>query len=83
VRLKGTFIAKECKNRSDFSGFSTTSYLPQSRSMISCSNIMSDPMSQGVDIQLRILQALVSLFPNFPAIHGDLLGDVRVTETSQ
>jgi len=38
---------------------------------------MSDAMSQGVDIQLRILQTLVSLVPNFPAIHGDLLGDVR------
>ncbi|KAG5638067.1 hypothetical protein H0H81_002035 [Sphagnurus paluster] len=36
---------------------------------------MSDAMSQGVDIQLRILQTLVSLIPNFPAIHGDLLGD--------
>ncbi|KAF8968453.1 hypothetical protein BDZ97DRAFT_1902846 [Flammula alnicola] len=38
-------------------------------------NTMSDAMSQGVDIQLRILQTLVSLVPNFPAIHGDLLGD--------
>ncbi|KAF9559372.1 hypothetical protein CPC08DRAFT_666543 [Agrocybe pediades] len=36
---------------------------------------MSDAMSQGVDIQLRILQTLVSLVPNFPAIHGELLGD--------
>ena len=39
-------------------------------------NTMSDAMSQGVDIQLRILQTLVSLIPNFPAIHGTLLGDV-------
>ncbi|KAG6852839.1 hypothetical protein C0991_008678, partial [Blastosporella zonata] len=38
-------------------------------------NTMSDAMSQGVDIQLRILQTLVSLIPNFPAIHGPLLGD--------
>ncbi|KAF5376426.1 hypothetical protein D9615_008633 [Tricholomella constricta] len=38
-------------------------------------NTMSDAMSQGVDIQLRILQTLVSLIPNFPAIHGALLGD--------
>ena len=38
-------------------------------------------MSQGVDIQLRILQTLVSLVPNFPAIYGDLLGDVRATDT--
>ena len=44
-------------------------------------NIMSDAMSQGVDIQLRILQTLVSLVPNFPAIHDDLLGDVRFTDT--
>ena len=39
-------------------------------------NTISDAMSQGVDIQLRILQMLVSLIPNFPAIHGALLGDV-------
>ncbi|KAG6844369.1 hypothetical protein H0H87_007445 [Tephrocybe sp. NHM501043] len=38
-------------------------------------NTMGDSMSQGVDIQLRILQTLVSLIPNFPAIHGPLLGD--------
>ncbi|KAF8151507.1 hypothetical protein B0H34DRAFT_664561 [Crassisporium funariophilum] len=38
-------------------------------------NTMTDAMSQGVDIQLRILQTLVSLVPNFPAIHGALLGD--------
>lgn len=44
-------------------------------------NTMNDAMSQGVDIQLRILQTLVSLVPNFPAIHGDLLGDVRVART--
>jgi hypothetical protein len=42
-------------------------------------NTMSDAMSQGVDIQLRILQTLVSLIPNFPAIHGELLGDVRAS----
>lgn len=36
---------------------------------------MNDAMTQGVDIQLRILQTLVSLIPNFPAIHGPLLGD--------
>jgi len=38
-------------------------------------NTMGDAMSQGVDIQLRILQTLVSLITNFPAIHDDLLGD--------
>ena len=42
-------------------------------------NTMTDAMSQGVDIQLRILQTLVSLVPNFPNIHGNLLGDVRST----
>lgn len=40
-------------------------------------NTMTVAMSQGVDIQLRILQTLVSLVPNFPDIHGNLLGDVR------
>lgn len=37
---------------------------------------MSDSMSQGVDIQLRILQTLVSLITNFPSVHGELLGEV-------
>ncbi|KAJ8092074.1 Endocytosis and vacuole integrity protein [Marasmius tenuissimus] len=36
---------------------------------------MSDAMSQGVDIQLKILQTLLSLITNFPTIHGTLLGD--------
>lgn len=36
---------------------------------------MSDAMSQGVDIQLRILQTLLSLITNFPQVHGELLGD--------
>lgn len=40
-------------------------------------NTMNDAMSQGVDIQLRILQTLVSLITNFPSIHGELLGEVR------
>ncbi|CCL98022.1 uncharacterized protein FIBRA_00015 [Fibroporia radiculosa] len=38
-------------------------------------NTMSDCMNQGVDIQLRILQTLLSLITNFPAVHGGLLGD--------
>ncbi|KAJ7102802.1 hypothetical protein C8R44DRAFT_682224 [Mycena epipterygia] len=38
-------------------------------------NTMSDAMSQGVDIQLRILQTLLSLVTNFPAVHGNLLGE--------
>lgn len=41
-------------------------------------NTMNECMSQGVDIQLRILQTLLSLITNFPAIHGLLLGDVSV-----
>ncbi|PIL34637.1 hypothetical protein GSI_03416 [Ganoderma sinense ZZ0214-1] len=36
---------------------------------------MGDCMNQGVDIQLRILQTLLSLITNFPAVHGQLLGD--------
>ncbi|KAL5513923.1 hypothetical protein ACEPAG_2684 [Sanghuangporus baumii] len=38
-------------------------------------NTMDECMSQGVDIQLRILQTLLSLITNFPTIHGQLLGD--------
>ncbi|KAG7085465.1 hypothetical protein E1B28_003026 [Marasmius oreades] len=36
---------------------------------------MNDSMSQGVDIQLKILQTLLSLITNFPKVHGALLGD--------
>ncbi|OJT09170.1 Protein MON2 -like protein [Trametes pubescens] len=36
---------------------------------------MGDCINQGVDIQLRILQTLLSLITNFPAVHGQLLGD--------
>ncbi|KAF9267021.1 hypothetical protein L218DRAFT_955496 [Marasmius fiardii PR-910] len=36
---------------------------------------MSESMSQGVDIQLKILQTLLSLITNFPKVHGALLGD--------
>ncbi|KAH9940033.1 uncharacterized protein BXZ73DRAFT_43028 [Epithele typhae] len=36
---------------------------------------MSDCINQGVDIQLRILQTLLSLTTNFPSVHGQLLGD--------
>ncbi|KAJ7597649.1 guanine nucleotide exchange factor in Golgi transport N-terminal-domain-containing protein [Mycena floridula] len=38
-------------------------------------NTMSDAMSQGVDIQLRILQTLLSLLTNFSNVHGVLLGE--------
>lgn len=40
-------------------------------------NTMTDCINQGVDIQLRILQTLLSLITNFPAVHGELLGEVR------
>lgn len=33
-------------------------------------------MNQGVDIQLKILQTLLSLVTNFGRVHGELLGDV-------
>ncbi|PVG01204.1 hypothetical protein CPB86DRAFT_805390 [Serendipita vermifera] len=46
------------------------SALPQVTSM------MAEIMAQGVDIQLRILQALLSLVTHFPEVHGDVLGDV-------
>ncbi|EIN06524.1 hypothetical protein PUNSTDRAFT_90162 [Punctularia strigosozonata HHB-11173 SS5] len=36
---------------------------------------MAECMSQGVDIQLRILQTLLSLITNYPNAHGQLLGD--------
>ncbi|KAF8311099.1 hypothetical protein DL93DRAFT_1519713 [Clavulina sp. PMI_390] len=36
---------------------------------------LSDCLSQGVDVQLRILQMLLSLLTNYPGTHGDLLGD--------
>jgi len=39
-------------------------------------NTMGDCINQGVDIQLRILQTLLSLITNFPSVHGELLGDV-------
>ena len=35
----------------------------------------ADAMSQGVDIQLRILQTILSLVTNFPEIHGQQLAD--------
>jgi len=40
---------------------------------------MNDCMSQGVDIQLKILQTLLSLITNFPTIHGRLLANVRAS----
>lgn len=39
-------------------------------------NTMGDCINQGVEIQLRILQTLLSLITNFPFVHGELLGDV-------
>lgn len=37
---------------------------------------MGECMNQGVDIQLKILQTLLSLVTNFGRVHGELLGDV-------
>jgi len=36
---------------------------------------MNDCISQGVDIQLKILQTLLSLITNFSSVHGRLLAD--------
>jgi len=41
---------------------------------------MTEIMTQGVDIQLKILQALLSLVTSLPEVHGHTLGDVRVFE---
>ena len=38
---------------------------------------ISDCMSQGVDIQLKIFQTHLSVVTNFPAIHSKLLVNVR------
>jgi hypothetical protein len=35
-----------------------------------------EAVSQGVDIQLRVLQTLLGLVTNFREVNGDLLGDV-------
>jgi hypothetical protein len=50
--------------------------VPQT-SISSIISVLSDSISQGVDIQLKILQTLLSLLTNFPDIHDNLLGDVR------
>jgi hypothetical protein len=39
---------------------------------------MGDAVSQGVDIQLRVLQTLLGLVTGFSEVHGELLGDVRL-----
>jgi Dimerisation and cyclophilin-binding domain of Mon2 len=41
---------------------------------------MAEIVTQGVDIQLKILQALLSLVTSLPDIHGNTLGDVRTFE---
>ena len=38
---------------------------------------MNDSILQGVDIQLKTLQALLSLVTNFPTIHSRILPNVR------
>lgn len=54
--------------------------VPQT-SVASIISVLADSISQGVDIQLKILQTLLSLLTNFPDIHDDLLGDVSSTPT--
>jgi hypothetical protein len=39
---------------------------------------MRECINQGVDIQLRILQVLLGLITNFPAVHGHQLADVSL-----
>jgi Dimerisation and cyclophilin-binding domain of Mon2 len=39
-------------------------------------NTLRSVVSQGVEIQLKILQTLVSLLTNCKDIHGDLLAEV-------
>ncbi len=39
---------------------------------------MNDCMAQSVDIQLKILQTLLSLITNFSTLHGRLLANVSV-----
>ncbi|KAG8736515.1 hypothetical protein FRC10_009226 [Ceratobasidium sp. 414] len=48
--------------------------VPQT-SVSSIISVLGDSISQGVDIQLKILQTLLSLLTNFPDIHDDLLGE--------
>ena len=49
--------------------------VPQT-SIPSIISVLADSISQGVDIQLKILQTLLSLLTNFPDIHDELLGEV-------
>lgn len=44
-------------------------------------SIMGDSLSQGVDIQLKVLQTLLSLLTNYPDVHDELLGDVSKSGT--
>ncbi|KAG8789976.1 hypothetical protein FRC12_013030, partial [Ceratobasidium sp. 428] len=48
--------------------------VPQT-SVPSIISVLGDAISQGVDIQLKILQTLLSLLTNFSDIHDDLLGE--------
>ncbi|KAF8606647.1 hypothetical protein BDV93DRAFT_553804 [Ceratobasidium sp. AG-I] len=48
--------------------------VPQT-SIPSIISVLADSISQGVDIQLKILQTLLSLLTNFPDIHDELLGE--------
>lgn len=51
-----------------------------SQALIQILATMAEIVTQGVDIQLKILQALLSLVTSLPDIHGNTLGDVRMFE---
>jgi len=40
---------------------------------------MNDCVSQGVGVELKILQTLLPLVTNYPAMHGQLLATVRTS----
>lgn len=41
-------------------------------------SILSECLTQGVDIQLKMLQTLLSLLTNYTEIHNELLANVSV-----
>jgi hypothetical protein len=72
---------QKCESRCDITWVASAAHFAQGsppvcRALII--NTMGDAMSQGIDIdiQLRILQTLVSLMMNFPSVNGGLLGEV-------
>ena len=45
-------------------------------------NIMGDCLTQGVDIQLKMLQTLLSLLTNYTDVHDELLANVSNTSVA-